>query len=93
MRDKKYEIQEVYKFGVKKRIKVDLNKNEAKEDEIKKILKKDQCIDIFKDAKIDGEKDQFSNMSHAAFIKYKFEKKSREIITKKLSLLMNLKML
>lgn len=63
--------------------------NLAISNEIKQILQKDQCMDIFKDAIIEKDNEK----SHADFFKYKFTKKAKQIAYNKLSLMINLKMI
>jgi hypothetical protein len=53
---KKFTINDtivIKKNGVQKSVKINFEKNVAKEAEIQQILKKDGCIDIFKDLLFD----------------------------------------
>ena len=59
-----------------------------KESQIKRIIQKDQCLDIFKDAQ-DGTDHLTKSMNHQQFMKYKFEKKSRELVLSKLKIMMD----
>lgn len=83
----------VKKFGKIQHIKIDEQKNTQQQNEIKEILKKDQCMDIFKEAVIDRENQMFDFKTHEQFIQYKFQKKSKLIIYNKLRLMMNMKLI
>lgn len=80
----------VKRFGVPKTEKINIDLNDEQEARIQKILAKDQCMDIFKE-KNQTLKDK--SMSHQAFIQYKFNKKSRELILSKLTLMLKLKLI
>lgn len=89
----------IKKFYVKKsgkliKKKVDLDKQCAMENEIQDILKKDKCIDIFRDAyaRLDPTFKYDANRIEK-FTRYKFKKKSLHYLYKKLNLILMLGML
>lgn len=66
------EVIEVRKNGVMMSMKIDPNKNKAKEDEVQQILKKNECCDIFRDLVFDKEHQIYDQKNYQDFIKYKF---------------------
>ena len=70
---------------------INVDQNLEKERRIKRIVQKDQCLDIFKDAQ-DGADHPTKSMNHKQFMKYKFERKSRELVLNKLKIMINLKL-
>jgi len=58
------EVVFVKKNGITKQMKICNDRNKAKEFEIKQVLKKDNCLDLFKDIVIDGEPMAFKDKDH-----------------------------
>ena len=87
------QVIKVIKDGVAKNFKINFDRNKTKEKEIVKILEKEQCLDIFKDAVVDKKTELFKDSNHQQFIKYKFKRKGREIQYNKIKLFMNMKLI
>ena len=47
------EVINVTKNGITQKVKISVDQNEAKSNELKKILGKNKCMDIFKDIMVD----------------------------------------
>lgn len=62
------EVIAVRKNGVMKSMKIDPDKNKAKEDEIQQILKKNECCDIFRDLLFDKEHQIYDQKNYQDFI-------------------------
>jgi hypothetical protein len=58
------ETIEVKKNGVQKSVRINNSKNLAKENEIQQILKKNECIDIFRDLVYDKEQQVYDQNSY-----------------------------
>ena len=86
----KKNVEKIYvkKHGRFERLRIDHDKNRAKQLEICDILKKDNCLDIFRDAFLEAPSDDQNRL--AKFTAYKFKRKSRVYIYNKLRLLLNL---
>ena len=54
----------IKKNGVSKTVKINFEKNVAKEAEIQQILKKDGCIDIFKDLLFDKQQQIYDQKNY-----------------------------
>lgn len=84
----------VQKFYIKKegrlvKHQIDVEQNNAKENEIKEILKKDKCIDLFRDAYAEMDPTFHVDRNRIEkFTQYKFKKKSRDYLYKKLNLIL-----
>ena len=85
------------KGGARVKRKVDERANAAREQEIKEILRKNKCVDIFRDAFLnfdaeDGQVNQQNRDRLQKFTKTKFERKRRSQLLSKLDLLLALRL-
>ena len=71
LNDKK-EVFNVRKNGTTQRVKIYPEKNMNKQNEIKKILQKNQCIDLFKDLMVEDQHMPAGEKGYQQFLKYKF---------------------
>lgn len=69
--------------------KINEDVNKDKEERIKKVVAKDNCMDLFKNFSSAG----CEKMSHEQFMSYKFQKKTRELILSQLRIMMNMKII
>jgi hypothetical protein len=53
-------------------------------------MKKNECMDIFKDIVLDKRQQVFDPHNYSDFIQYKFKKKSRLILYNKIKLMMGM---
>jgi hypothetical protein len=68
---------------------IDPLNNIALQNDIKKILNKDQCMDIFKDVNFNEFRKDKTVLNHSNYIKYKFKKKARLLALEQMNLLLN----